>query len=463
MRVAIVHYHLRPGGVTRVIESAVESLRDRCEFVILTGEAPPPDSSLAPLCRVVPGLGYRDFCETGFPEQLAGDLEGSAGDAPDLWHFHNHSLGKNVALPGAVNRLSENGARLLLQIHDFAEDGRPENYRNQSRAPAAILYPAAPQIHYAVINGRDRDILRRAGLGGDRLHWLPNAVSPPPVIADAGRPDFAKGKTFLLYPTRGIRRKNVGELLLLAALAGDRYSWATTLAPENPRWRPGHNRWAALADRYGLPVKLGIGARGDFAACYSAADAIVTTSVAEGFGFAFLEPWLAGKRAVGRGLPEIAPGTVDLRHFYPRLDAPVRWIDSNRLHEKLDLALRSAFAAYGRDLPDDAIEKAYMSAVRGGRVDFGRLDEELQEVILEKAIADPGAIELPDVSPGSAESIAENASAVNRDHGIIGYGERLGGIYDQLAKSPATAIGSLDGAAILDDFLDSSRFHLLLT
>jgi glycosyltransferase involved in cell wall biosynthesis len=463
MRVAIVHYHLRPGGVTRVIESAVEALRDRCEVVILTGEAPPAESPLAPFCRVVPGLSYRDSCDSGFSDLLASELESIAGEAPDVWHFHNHSLGKNVALPGAVRSLAESGARLLLQIHDFAEDGRPENYQNQTHAPATVLYPSAPQIHYAVINRRDRDILRGAGLDVDCLHLLPNAVGAPPKATEAGSPDFAKGKTFFLYPTRGIRRKNIGELLLLSALAGDRYAWATTLAPENPRWQRGHDRWAALAGRLGLPVKLGISEDGDFSAYYSAANAIVTTSVAEGFGFAFLEPWLAGKRVVGRGLTEIVPDAIDLGHLYPRLDAPVRWIDSNRLHEKLDLALRSAFSAYGRDLPDDAIEKAYMSAVRGGRVDFGRLDEELQEIVIEKAIADPGAIDLPDLVPGSAESIAENAHAVERNFGLAAYGERLGGIYDRLMESPSTAIDTLNSGAILDAFLDTSRFHLLLT
>ena len=40
----------------------------------------------------------------------------------------------------------------------------------------------------------------------------------------------------------------------------------------------------------------------------ASAHRLVTTSVAEGFGLAFLEPWLFGKGLLGRNLPEI---TVD--------------------------------------------------------------------------------------------------------------------------------------------------------
>ena len=42
--------------------------------------------------------------------------------ADTVIHVHNHSLGKNVSLPGALQVLAGHGYPLLLQIHDFAED-----------------------------------------------------------------------------------------------------------------------------------------------------------------------------------------------------------------------------------------------------------------------------------------------------------------------------------------------------
>jgi hypothetical protein len=39
MKVAVVHYHARPGGVTRVVERAVDALGDRTHCLFFTGEA----------------------------------------------------------------------------------------------------------------------------------------------------------------------------------------------------------------------------------------------------------------------------------------------------------------------------------------------------------------------------------------------------------------------------------------
>ena len=53
-------------------------------------------------------------------------------------------------------------------------------------------------------------------------------------------------------------------------------------------------------------------------------EAIVTTSVAEGFGLGFLEPWVFGKSLCGRNLPEITGDftdhQIDLTNLYERLE-----------------------------------------------------------------------------------------------------------------------------------------------
>ena len=64
MRVAIVHHHLRPGGVTRVIENAVSSLEAKGhEVIVLVGRACPPTSQIADRVAVVDGLGYRQSAD----------------------------------------------------------------------------------------------------------------------------------------------------------------------------------------------------------------------------------------------------------------------------------------------------------------------------------------------------------------------------------------------------------------
>ncbi len=257
MKVAIVHPHFRRGGVTRVVENAVAALAPHAvEIACLSGE--PYAGTALPRHTEVPGLGYINEFSPTAPAALAADLRAAArtalGGEPDIWHIHNHSLGKNVHLPGALRLLAEEGARLLLQLHDFAEDGRPENYRRlqaaypERRTFAHSLYPASPAVHYAVLNGRDEAALRTAGVPEGRRHLLPNPVAVPALTDDAPPPELPPGtERLILYPTRAIRRKNLGELLLHAALSPAGTLFATTLRPENPEWRAIHGRWEALA------------------------------------------------------------------------------------------------------------------------------------------------------------------------------------------------------------------------
>ena len=71
--VAIIHYHLRPGGVTRVIERAVESLNNQIDVLVLTGEAPAPDDVLTPITEPFEALGYSEKQQPDF-KQVAEDV-----------------------------------------------------------------------------------------------------------------------------------------------------------------------------------------------------------------------------------------------------------------------------------------------------------------------------------------------------------------------------------------------------
>ena len=172
MKLAILHYHLNRGGVTQVIANHLRSLatlpeRERDAYkvaVVFGGRCEDwPQNLLAELplrqaiSCVVPELDYDDHHPVE-PERLAQRLEetlrgnGFSSDETVI-HAHNHSLGKNSALPEALAGLAVKGYGLLLHIHDFAEDFRPENYRRLWIAFVHGHHPAFDQI------GRDR--LRR--------------------------------------------------------------------------------------------------------------------------------------------------------------------------------------------------------------------------------------------------------------------------------------------------------------
>ena len=234
MSVALIHYHLRPGGVTRVIEAQSEALsRAGIAHVILSGTAYEGSARLP--VTVVPSLDYhKDYGREGADiSQLFSGLRQAADQAlnsePACWHLHNPTLGKNALFPGLVAELAGSRVPLVLHLHDLAEDGRPENYENL--VTHEHLYPLAPQIRYLTLNPRDQAILLASGVPPKQISLLPNAIQAP---TEFPRPTREPDAPFVFYAVRGIRRKNLGEFCLLSALAPPGTSFALALAPDNP-------------------------------------------------------------------------------------------------------------------------------------------------------------------------------------------------------------------------------------
>ncbi|MDF1825268.1 MAG: glycosyltransferase family 4 protein [Verrucomicrobiales bacterium] len=480
LKVAIVHYHLKRGGVTRVIESARDILKaNGSRVLILSGEAARDDADQTDI-RVVSGLNYRKTGNSVIAGSLVEALKKEAiahfGSLPDVWHFHNPTLAKNVLIPTVIKELAEEDARIVLQLHDFAEDGRPGNYTSQrsffdSEASfEATLYPVAKQIHYATINQRDHDFLRKAGINRSNLHVIPNAITELKVESKPEDRPFCQDKLFALYPTRGIRRKNIGELLLLALLYGDRIEFATTLSPENPEWKEVHDGWAAAVKELELPVTLGIADDGkySFLDLLGWSDFVVTTSIGEGFGLAFLEPWTAGKSVVGRDLPEITRDFVknDLKldHLYPRIDFPVEWLNEVEVKEAVESMLRRSYLAYDSVLPKNAVKQALKSWVKRGRIDFGVLNESMQLSVLRKLKEDPSLmsfVSMPSMELASEETVRNHCRTISEVYSPERYGESLKALYEAAMKGHAGRVTHLSTDSVLAQFLNPARLNLL--
>jgi glycosyltransferase involved in cell wall biosynthesis len=481
MRIALVHYHLQNGGVTRIICHLQKALASRgIATVVLTGK--PPAFDFPGLFRVVPGLQYEAFRPAIAPQELAAQMivaarEALAG-APDIWHVHNHSLGKSLVLPGALVELARRGERLLFHLHDFAEDGRPGNYRAMLNQMAGgkqttltrLLYPLADHLHYIVLNSRDCSYLLDAGIEPRHLHLLANPVDLG--LLEETPPHSAAPSSLWIYPTRAIRRKNLGEFLLWSAMAPKGTRFATTAAPENPAEWNRYARWKEVAAELQLPLTFeGIGVPGlSFVDMLRRARGVITTSVAEGFGMAFLEPWSLGVPVCGRNLPEITTGFreegIILPWSYDRLDIPVSWIGRERIIAAAEKGLRCNLAAYGRCPGKDHLERLLATWIQEEMVDFGRLDEPLQEVILRRMVQSSGqAVELrPAALPEPASLcgvLTENQDLLRRRYNLDQYGAAVERIYEQVVASAATSLDTLDGEVLLDRFLAPERLSLL--
>ncbi len=469
MRIAIVHYHLRPGGVTRVIRREAEALASAGENAVLLSGLPPEggEDRSGVSVRVIGGLDYGGRGDAA-PEGLAPRLRDAARDAlggrPDVWHIHNHALGKNPALTAAVARMAADGEALLLHLHDFAEDGRPAQYRALVDAGlAGALYPQAGRVHYAVLNRRDRDLLLEAGVAPERTHLLPDpvALGPVPSRAPPSRPRW-------LYPVRPIRRKNLGEFLLWAAVRPDA-GFAVTLAPTQPADLDEYRKWRELAAACPLPVQFEVGIGGPpLEELLAGSTAAVTTSVAEGFGLAFLEPWLAGRAVVGRDLPEITAdfrsAGVDLGGMYGRLDIPVDGLDVCALFAGVHHARAQLLAAYGRHPAGEDEMRLRAAMIRDGGIDFGMLDEDRQRDIVRRLARDPSsAPRLPALTPPEAAQVEANRRLIEREFSSEAHACRLRAVLRQVAGSPRGDAPPAAEAVLLDRFLDPARFRMLRT
>ncbi len=503
--VAIGHFHLNRGGVTRVVANHLLSLASHATTsdqappaaVLLTGgraEAWGPHADELDAAGVrtarptVAGFDYDELNPgDGGPDPLglADRLETALADHhatrdATVVHLHNHSLGKNTSLPGAIVALAERGWKILLQVHDFAEEFRPANFLKLSAAlgPDANLYPQAPQIHYAVLNGRDRGrsarwACRRSASTSCRTRWETSPRcrrSGTPCAALAAACDVPTDEKYLCYPVRGIRRKNLGEAVLTGLLEPDAVV-GVTLEPRNPAELVYHDRWRAFATELDLPVRFGTGEEQgvSFHQNLAAADAVMTTSVAEGFGMVFLEAWLADRPLLGRDLPHVtadfkAEG-LSLPGLYSALTVPLAWAEGFEGRFRADC--ERLLSDYRRPWDDAAFAEAFAVKTADGRVDFADLDEALQEAVIRRLADDPaarGEVRSVEADPGRPTDgvVRANAAVVRDRYSLAGSGARLAAVYDAVLASPVGPVTPPPhpGAA-LDAFLNLKTFRLI--
>lgn len=435
MTVLLVHYHLRAGGVTRVVQAQVNALRELGHQVIIASSGPIDGWDFPTL--VIPELDYRPSGSVPIDPLIAASA--------DLWIIHNPTLGLNAGYPGMIEAATERGLPLILQIHDFVEDGRPANY--QLVRGNEHLYPHGPHIHYATINRRDQGILIGAGLPAERCHYLPNAIIPPRLE----KTDPGEGLVF--YPVRGIRRKNLGELCLLAAHAPPDTSFAIALrsGSEEPPYL--HDDWVRFADRLALPVSFDVVGQDpdSFPRWLERSSHLVTTSISEGFGLTFLDPAFLGKPLLGRDLPEITCDFSPAGRFYQSIPIPLSALPGlAAVHRR---QLTAAMTAYGKEIDDRFLDEAWEAFAEGGEVDFGNLPESYQRQVIE-------TLRLPWLSEWLREALARPAKTIDTSPwSLPRYAARMA----ELIAAPARSgpVEWLVPQKILDRFLEPSRFHFL--
>jgi hypothetical protein len=113
-------------------------------------------------------------------------------------------------------------------------------------------------------------------------------------------------------PCRLLRRKNIGEALLLTRWLRPEAWLITTAGVTSPDEQPYSDRLRRAAARHGWPLRMSLldrtGAEAPgIADLLGASEAVLLTSLQEGFGLPYIEAAVAQRALIARNLPNIAP------------------------------------------------------------------------------------------------------------------------------------------------------------
>ncbi len=348
MRLHIFHYHLDHGGVTRIINSQIRAFGEHypeIQIKLYCGFCPDPEKYrnygnteliIDPRFNYLKNKYYdRDFLENEI-KYLEGFIKKHI-QRGDLLHFHNLNLGKNPVLTVLFNqKLRESGYHIFNHCHDFPED-RPEKLhflekiiKNKLRKDLqSILYPQGPNYKFGSLNSTDAKRIIDSGIPEKDVFLIPNPVYLDTEISLSKSKEIKQkicenfgldpSKKLVTYPVRAINRKNIGELILLAVLFRETASFMITLPPKNPEEIPAYREWVNFSEREKAGVVFEAGIKADFGEIMVGSDYCITTSTMEGFGLAFMEPWVRGTPVAGRNLPNVTSDLIATGMRFPAL------------------------------------------------------------------------------------------------------------------------------------------------
>ena len=468
-----IHYHDRIGGVRQVMVDYSRAFSARAG-----SDAPNywwcrrcgPQRHGAATVEDLPGIDYHTYTSRRTFQNAADRLIRSmltrlrrfAGSGSVAVVGHNLALGKNPALAEAFARCARTLSsetrtfRFFSVLHDFAEQGRfdllarRELLRKSGVDVDAALYGRGAPVHFIA---PDRQVRVITGLSGRFLSILPNLVEkrrtavpdlPSSTIRQLLKQCAAlDGLVFnpdlplYCYPSRMIYRKNILEALLLTTVMNE----GSLVTGPSGLARADRRRMAAalaLARRYGLSFAVDPGrlqrctgetnspageSGNPFHLLLPEVDGAVTTSLAEGFGYALHEPWLYGTVVAGRCPEGIAPPAVTKgMAFYFRMPVPGSWVSLDRCYERYRAAVTGVFTG------KPASKKSFLHRfIHEDTVDFGLLGTAQQVSIIRRIMqSDARRDELANLfnrygcglsETCSTETVRTAAAAITRKNG----------------------------------------------
>ena len=277
----------------------------------------------------------------------------------------------------------------------------------------------------------------------------------------------------VLYPIRAIRRKNIGEAILLSLFFKHNERLSITLPPNSPADLKSYTDWIDFVKNKNLNVEFESGLNNDFSRLVLSSRFLITTSISEGFGFSFIEPWCAKKFIWGRKLPDICRdfenNGIRLGHLYSKLLVPVEWIGKNNFYQRWKGCIFKICRQFDYEIDKKSLDKIFPQVIENESIDFGMLDEPFQKQIIyhitsnrnkkKELISLNPYLATVGYVPDKQRLIDNNIKAVFSNYNIDTYREKLIEIYKKVSNNPVSH--SIDKKILLSQFIDPHQFSLL--
>ena len=277
----------------------------------------------------------------------------------------------------------------------------------------------------------------------------------------------------VLSPIRAIRRKNIGETILLSLFFKNNERLSITLPPNSPADFYSYKGWINFVKNKNLNVEFESGLKNDFSKLVLSSRFLITTSISEGFGFSFIEPWCAKKVIWGRKLPDICRdfenNGISLGHLYSELLVPVEWIGKDNFYQKWKGCILRNCKLLNYNIDESSIDKIFYQVIKNDKIDFGLLDESFQKNIIFHIMSSKNKknelirlnpyLASVGIVPDKQKLIKINMKAVFSNYSKDIYKEKLIEIYKKVSNNSVSH--SIDKKILLSCFLDPRYFSLL--
>lgn len=336
MKIAFVHYNFGSDGVSRVVLNNVRGIKHKhpkYKVDLIGGSFELADSKLYNKIALK-GINTKQKPSTKHEletksNKIYQNLSKTL-NRYDLVIVENATIGIFPIQTLAFKKYADSNKRVAYRVHDLVEE-KPEalNYlKKRFRNYKDEICP--DNTKHLMINSHSLNLLKKTKKV--KTAFLPNSIIPEDYekrskeILESFRNQLIQDKILkenekiLLYPVRVIQRKNIEEALLINNILNftkkQNYRLIVNIIEDRiPAERKYRKSLINLIQQKKMKAQLGgINRKYKFfndsngtqkyqlKDMFGISDTIITTSTSEGFGYCFLEPFLAEKPLIGRSL-----------------------------------------------------------------------------------------------------------------------------------------------------------------